>query len=83
MKIIETIAQFPIKILMKYPKRINYCERLEITELKSDSSPEEIPREILNLTISCKNQAKKIILSIIVPRYDKLNEKAMQVKRKS
>ena len=56
---------------------------MEITELKSDSSPEEIPREILNLTISCKNQAKKIILSIIVPRYDKLNEKAMQVKRKS
>ena len=44
--------------------------------LKSDSSPEEIARDIINLATSCKTQANKVILSSIVPRYDNLNEKA-------
>ena len=36
-------------------------------DLKSDSSSEEIPREIINLTTSCKNQTNKLILSSIIP----------------
>ena len=42
-------------------------------DLKSDSSPEEIARDIINLTTSCKTQNNKVILSSIVPRYDNLN----------
>ena len=48
-------------------------------DLKSDSSPEEIARDIITLTTSCKTQTNKAILSGIVPRYDNLNEKATRV----
>ena len=34
--------------------------------LESDSSPEEIAREIINLTMSCKTQMNEVILSGIV-----------------
>ena len=50
-------------------------------DLKSDSSPEEIARDIINLTTSCKTQTNKVILSSIVPRYDNLNEKATRVNK--
>ena len=50
-------------------------------DLKSDSSPEEIARDIINLTKSCKTQANKIILCSIVPRYDNLNEKTTRVNK--
>ena len=35
-------------------------------DLESDSSPEEIAREIINLTMSCKTQMNEVILSSIV-----------------
>ena len=50
-------------------------------DLKSDSSPEQIIRDIINLTTSCKTQTNKEVLSNIVPRYDSLNEKAMWVNK--
>ena len=50
-------------------------------DLKSDSSPEEITRDIIKLTTSCKTQTNKVILSSIVPRYDNLNEKATRVNK--
>ena len=49
--------------------------------LKSDSSPEEIARDIIKLTTSCKTQTNKVILSSIVPRYGNLNEKATRVNK--
>ena len=45
-------------------------------DLKNRSSPEEIARDIIKLTTSCKTQTNKVILSSIVPRYDNLNKKA-------
>ena len=50
-------------------------------DLKSDSSPEEIARNIIKLTKSCKTETNKLILSSIVPRYKNLNEKATQSKQ--
>ena len=50
-------------------------------DLKSDSSPEEIAREIINLTTSRKTQTNKVVLSSIVPRYDNLNEKTTRVNK--
>ena len=35
--------------------------------LKNDNSPEKIARYIINLTISCKTQTNKVILSSIRP----------------
>ena len=49
--------------------------------MKSDSSPEEIARDVINLKASCKTQTKKVILSSTVPRYDNLNEKATRVNK--
>ena len=49
-------------------------------DLKSDSSPEEIARDV-KLTTSCKTQTNNVILSSIVPRYDNLNEKATRVNK--
>ena len=51
-------------------------------DLKSDSSPEEISGEIINLTTSRKTQRNKVILSGIVPRYNKVNEKATRVNKR-
>ena len=50
-------------------------------DLKSDSTPEEIVRDIINLTISCKTQIFSTIRQYIVPRYDNLNEKATRVNK--
>ena len=50
-------------------------------DLKTNSSPEEIARDIINLTTSCRTQKNKAILSSIVPRYDNPNEKATWEKK--
>ena len=50
-------------------------------ELKSDSTPEEVSRDIINLTTSCTTQTNNVILSSIVPRCDNLNEKATRVSK--
>ena len=50
-------------------------------DLKSDSSLEEIARDIIKLTTSCKTETNKLILSSIVPRYNNLNEKATRVNK--
>ena len=50
-------------------------------DLKSDSSPEDVARDIINLTTFCKTQTNKVILSSIVPQYYKLNKKATQVNK--
>ena len=49
--------------------------------MKSNSSPEEIVVDIINLTTSCKTQTNKVVLSSIVPRYGNLSEKATQVNK--
>ena len=50
-------------------------------DLKSDSSPEEIARDIMNLRTSCKTQTNKVISSTMVPRYHNLNEKVTRVNK--
>ena len=49
--------------------------------LKSDSSPEEIARDIMNLRTSCKTQTNKVISSTMIPRYRNLNEKVTRVNK--
>ena len=51
------------------------------SDLKRDSSPEEITRDIINLATSCKCQTNKVTLSNIVPRYNNFNEKTTRVNR--
>ena len=68
-----------VPTLEQNPETIIIHSRTDI--LKSGSSPEENARDIINLTTSCKNQMNKVILSSIVPRYDKLNEKAARVNK--
>ena len=50
-------------------------------DLKSDDCPEEIARDIINPTTSCKSQTNKVILSSTVLRYDNLNGKATRVNK--
>ena len=59
--IIPTLEQNPETIII----------HSETNDLRSDSSPEEIARDIIKLTTSCKTQTNKVILSSIVPRYVK------------
>ena len=49
--------------------------------MKSDRSPEEIARDIINLTTSCKTETSKVILSGIVLRYNNLNGMAARVNK--
>ena len=70
--IIPTFEQNPETIVIH--KRTN--------DLKSDSSPEEMVREITNLTTSCNTQTNKVIFFSIISRYDKLNEKATRVNKR-
>ena len=69
--IIPTLEQNPETIIIH--SRTN--------DLKSDSSPEEIARDIIKPTTSCKTQTNKVILSNTVPRYDNLNENATRVNK--
>ena len=48
-------------------------------DLKTIDTPEEINMIILNLTTTCKTDTNSVFISGIVPRTDKLNEKASQV----
>ena len=69
--IIPTLEQNPETIII-------HCGT---NDLKSDSSPEEIARDIIKLTTSCGTQTNKVILSSIVPRCGSLNEKATRVNK--
>ena len=69
--IIPTLEQNPKTIIIHYGTN----------DLKSDSSPEDVARDIINLTTFCKTQTNNVILSSIVPRYYKLNKKATQVNK--
>ena len=69
--VIPTLGQNPEKIII----------HSGTNDLKSDSSPEEIARDIIKFTTSCKTQTNKVILFSIVPRYDNLNEKATRVNK--
>ena len=48
-------------------------------DLKTIDTPEEITMGILNLAITCKTDINSVFISDIVPRSDKLNEKASKV----
>ena len=69
--IIPTLEQNPETIII--PSETN--------DLKSDSSPEEIARDIIKLTTSCKTQTNKVILSSIFPRYDNLDDNTSKATR--
>ena len=69
--IIPTFEQNPVTIII-HSGTIN---------LKSDRSPEEIPRDIINLTTSSKTHKNKVILSSIVPRYNNFNKKRTRVNK--
>ena len=45
-------------------------------DLKTIKTPEEITMGILNLAMTCKTDTNRVFISGIVPRSDKLNEKA-------
>ena len=47
--------------------------------LKTIDKPEEITMGILNLAMTCKMDTNSVFISGIVPRSDKLNEKASKV----
>ena len=49
--------------------------------MKCDTSLEEITQKVINLSTSCKTQANEVNLSSIVPRHNKLNEKAIWVNK--
>ena len=48
-------------------------------DLKNIDTPEEITMGILNLAMTCKTDTNSVFISGIVPRSDKLNEKASKV----
>ena len=48
-------------------------------DLKTIDTPEEITMGILNLAMTCKTDTNSVFISGIVPRSDKLNEKASKV----
>ena len=50
-------------------------------DFKSGNSPEEIARDVINITTSSKTQINKVIFSSIVSRYDNLNKKATRVNK--
>ena len=49
------------------------------SDLKTIYTPEEITVGILNLAMTCKTDTNSVFISGIVPRTDKLNEKASKV----
>ena len=48
-------------------------------DLKIIDTPEEITMGIFNLAMTCKTGTNSVFISGIVPRFDKLNEKASKV----
>ena len=57
----------------------NIIAQTGTNDLKTIDTPEEITMEILNLAMTCKTDTNSAFPSGIVPRSDKLNEKASKV----
>ena len=57
----------------------NIILHTETNNLKTIDTPEEITMGILNLAMTCKTDTNSVFISGIVPRSDKLNEKASKV----
>ena len=64
--VIPTVKQKPDNIILHTGRN----------DLKINRTPEEITMGILKLAITCKTDANSVFMSGIVPRGDKLNEKA-------
>ena len=61
------------------PKPDNIILHTGKNDLKTIDTPEEITMGILNLAMTCKTDTNSVFISGIVPRSDKLNEKASKV----
>ena len=51
--------------------------------LRSNTDPEEIANSIVNVAVSCKENVSEVVVSAILPRRDKLNEKGTVVNEKT
>ena len=67
--VIPTVEQKPDNIIL----------HTGTNDLKTIDKPEEITMKILNLAMTCKTDRNSVFISGIVPRFDKLNEKASKV----
>ena len=67
--VIPTVEQKPDNIIL----------HTGTNDLKNIDTPEEITMGILNLAMTCKTDTNSVFISGIVPRSDKLNEKASKV----
>ena len=67
--VIPTVRQKPDNIIL----------HTGTNDLKTIDTPEEITMRILNLVMTCKTDRNSVFISGIVPRSDKLNEKASKV----
>ena len=67
--LIPTVEQKPDNIIL----------HTGTNDLKTIDTPEEITMGILNLEMTCKTDRNSVFISGIVPRSDKLNEKASKV----
>ena len=67
--VIPTVEQKPDNIIL----------HTRTNDLKTIGTPQEITMGILNLTMTCKTDTNSVFISGIVPRSDKLNEKASKV----
>ena len=52
-------------------------------DLRSNADPEEITNGIVDVAVSCKENGSEVIVSAILPRLDKLNEKGTVVNEKT
>ena len=62
-------------------KRDNIILHTRTNDLKIIDTPEEITMAILNLAMTCKTDTNSVFISGIVPRSDRLNEKASKDNR--
>ena len=67
--VIPTVEQKPDNIIL----------HTGASDLKTIDTPEEITVGILNLAITCKTDKNSVFISGIVPKTEKLNEKASKV----
>ena len=67
--VIPTVEQKPDNIIL----------HTRTNDLKTIDTPEEITMAILNLAMTCKTDTNNVFISGIVPRSEKLNEKASKV----
>ena len=52
-------------------------------DLRSNDNPEEIANSIVGVAVSCKENGLEVVVSAILPRRDKLNEKGTVVNEKT